>query len=1015
MRRLLLFAGVFFCSLATAQVKTLYLNEYTPDEGLTERYITSVIRDRYGFIWTGTRDGLFRFDGYRFSRIGDQKALQGTIPTSYITSLEITADSLLVYGTSSAGFGIYDFKKDTLMHKSPAVSGLVSAAVNVIRYDDGDHSILIGQNNGGLTRYYLSTGKHRKLHTSMSLFDIRKINKVWYASGISHGVRSLDRLDVKRTMSPYYSYASTVNTIFQDREGQVWCGAWDNGLHLFHNEERLQTWFFDGKDTLGLSGDEILSITQDERGILWLGTKLNGILFFDPVKKEFIDAYRFSTKVDGRVNTLYRDNRNRIWIGTSTGLFMYDPLLNQFDTYVLKDGPQEKPCQINQRLVTPGGLDILISNCGLYYRYPADKEYRFKTIRDGGVDMQLTAIYRTSNGVIYLGTNKSLYKLDTLKLEISKIAHVSPKDEARFRSLNATRVNRIIPMSANSDSLLLFSVYGHELFLLSANSDRVVSLGYWKSPSGGTPIENLTRNIFRDSKDQLYICGASTGIQKLNFLPDFSFESRYKVSYSNRDSVYRWQTYAQSDVGAVKEVYDMREAGGAYWVSTVGNGLLRFNPDNIKQPFTQIPVPVRSVMGMATVKDSVLWMIISGGVASYNVRSGKFRYYNSTHGLTPTISGYFSAGSDGKLNAGFDHGFISFHPDSIITENEIPSLHISQCWVMDQDYRIPSSQRIDLGYRNNFVKFNLSSNIFSFQEQVKYLYRMTGLDADWRDNGNNPLIVYTSIPPGTYQLECMAITATGEKSLPYVLTIEVHPPFYATWWFIVSCALLVVIIAWLVYRYRLNQILKLQEVRANISRDLHDDIGSTLGSIHLYSQLAKHKGGIENEEGVKDILEKIESGSKEIMEKTADTVWFVNTSSDTFGNLLARMHSHATAVLPAFGIDVSVETDPQLDKLRLGMMEKKNFFLIFKEAIFNITRYAKASNVTVTTIRKGRRVILRIHDNGEGFDPVTAVQQPKGGGNGLKNLRKRAEEAGAELEISSAPGKGTTIELTFSP
>lgn len=216
--------------------------------------------------------------------------------------------------------------------------------------------------------------------------------------------------------------------------------------------------------------------------------------------------------------------------------------------------------------------------------------------------------------------------------------------------------------------------------------------------------------------------------------------------------------------------------------------------------------------------------------------------------------------------------------------------------------------------------------------------------------------------------------------------------------------LLVLVLFFLIYNnYRTRQKLKLENIRNNIAADLHDDIGSTLNSISLFSEVAKQEAG-------KPIpaLDQIGISARKIIDAMSDIVWTINPENDTFENVIARMRSLAYLLLKAKQIEFIFKADEDLNHLSLPMPVRKNFYMLFKEAINNLVKYSNATSASFHISLDNKNVKLVIHDNGVGFDEEHVLM-----GNGIKNMKRRAAEIGAQLVIESAEGKGTDIELSF--
>jgi signal transduction histidine kinase len=279
----------------------------------------------------------------------------------------------------------------------------------------------------------------------------------------------------------------------------------------------------------------------------------------------------------------------------------------------------------------------------------------------------------------------------------------------------------------------------------------------------------------------------------------------------------------------------------------------------------------------------------------------------------------------------------------------------------------------------------------------------------------------------------------------------VLPPWYRTWWAYALYILLFLISVWgfvkwrihavkqenkaleekvitrtkelehsLEERYNLSKKIESQQAlineRLRISRDLHDDIGSTLGSISIYSDVAKNR--TEKNETASEVLSKIGVASREIIEKMSDIVWSLNPDNDSFEQLQNRMMAFAAMILAPRNILHEFNADEELKNVRLTSEHRKNIFLIFKEALYNTVKYADCNKVRITLNSQKNDLTMVIQDNGKGFDVSKAIVNqvviPAGeyvGGNGIKSMYARADDIKASLSINSKTGEGTTVQL----
>ncbi|MBK8226426.1 MAG: hypothetical protein IPK70_04555 [Flavobacteriales bacterium] len=212
-------------------------------------------------------------------------------------------------------------------------------------------------------------------------------------------------------------------------------------------------------------------------------------------------------------------------------------------------------------------------------------------------------------------------------------------------------------------------------------------------------------------------------------------------------------------------------------------------------------------------------------------------------------------------------------------------------------------------------------------------------------------------------------------------------------------------------RLRINRRMQLEEVRTRLSRDLHDDIGSTLSSINILTSVARRKAEAGDVEGAAASLTGISERSQRLQRNMSDIVWSVDPDRDSLEELLVRMREFGASVLEPK--EITYRFDAQGDhSTALQPMVKSNLYLIFKEAVNNAAKHAQATVVNVAINYRNNRLKMTIADNGSGL-PDTNGPSRAHGGNGLRNMRTRAEEMNAELNMDSTPEKGTTIDLTI--
>ncbi|MDJ1467676.1 sensor histidine kinase [Xanthocytophaga flava] len=196
-----------------------------------------------------------------------------------------------------------------------------------------------------------------------------------------------------------------------------------------------------------------------------------------------------------------------------------------------------------------------------------------------------------------------------------------------------------------------------------------------------------------------------------------------------------------------------------------------------------------------------------------------------------------------------------------------------------------------------------------------------------------------------------------------------------------------------------------EQMRSRIARDLHDDIGSTLSSIAILSQVAQDRLQ-QRPESVKELIEKISSSSLKVQDAMSDIVWTTRPDKNSFGSITLRMQEFTAQVFETQEIEYSFHIDSTLVNFTFSPEYQYDFYLIFKEAVNNVAKYAKAQQVTISIQQRNEELILSVSDNGIGFDLQNIHK-----GNGLDNMQRRSRNLGGDLHIETYPAKGTTIKL----
>jgi signal transduction histidine kinase len=206
--------------------------------------------------------------------------------------------------------------------------------------------------------------------------------------------------------------------------------------------------------------------------------------------------------------------------------------------------------------------------------------------------------------------------------------------------------------------------------------------------------------------------------------------------------------------------------------------------------------------------------------------------------------------------------------------------------------------------------------------------------------------------------------------------------------------------------YRVKQLKKIISLRTNISRDLHDEIGSTLSGISIIGQMAKQNLQTKKTNDAENLLDKIVGSSTEMLTKMSDIVWAINPINDSFQQIVSRLKNYTQASATPMGVVLNFKVEKDLEQYNLDMQRRKNIYLICKEAINNSLKYSQCKNLTVQFNHQDHKFRISVRDDGKGFNIQNEIN-----GNGLKNMQARADEIHAKLIIDSKKNEGTVVEL----
>lgn len=407
------------------------------------------------------------------------------------------------------------------------------------------------------------------------------------------------------------------------------------------------------------------------------------------------------------------------------------------------------------------------------------------------------------------------------------------------------------------------------------------------------------------------------------------------------------------------------------------------------------------------------------GINRLTPATGRIKYFGNTDGLANDFVNVAYRDHGGALWFGTSNGLSRLIPEPEVPLPAPPIL-ISALRIAGVDYAVsPLGQREafvpEQSANHNNLQIDFMSTGSGADSATRYQYKLEGAGSDWSEPTALASISLANLSAGKYRFLVRAINADGLVSdQPAALSFIILRPIWQRWWFLTLVALVMIGIAYALYRYRVAQLLKVERVRTRIATDLHDDIGASLSRMAILSEVVKQQTVGDNGHQTAPLLTEIADSARELVDSMGDIVWSIDPRRDDLQSVVRRIRQFASDVLEAKGIVWELRVPLEVESLKLDPEARQHLFLIFKEGINNVARHAEDTKSVALSIRvEGRQLIGEIKDDGSGFVPQAPNEaRLKGrGGNGLSNMRERATQMKGRLDIASAPGAGTTLTL----
>ncbi len=1011
--------------------QSLHFKHLNNENGLSQNTINCIYQDSRGFIWLGTQDGLNRFDGYEFIILRHEQADTNSISHSWIWDILedshnniwiATWNGLTKYNPNANIFTRYfpDPDKPTSMRGGRPTSIC----------EDKYGYLWIGTWGGGLNRFDPTTSefthftndtsnKSSLVNDFVRTLHLDKNNKLWI--GTWNGLSQID-LNVKdnyifenfqkdNTNKKGSISSNKITSLAKDHEDNLWIGTFEGGLNQYDPATGTFTYFFHDTSDTSLGSNNIGSLLTDKKGRLWIGTISNGVDIFDNKRKEFIhikhDPDDDQSLSGNNVYSIFEDQSGIIWIGAGgVNLFNYE----QENFKHFKHSTSKKTSLSNNKVTSfyedsSGDIWIGTENGGLDRFCPEQQSFSAFLHNPNDPNSissnSISSIAEDENGCIWIGTRGGgLNKFDKKSSEFTQYLESEQIPESEG-------LNFINGICYDSPGTLWIATFDKGLIKFDIHTESYTN--FRSNPGDSTTLSgDYILRIYKKDYRYLWIGIWGGGLNAYDLTTN-SF-----IRFMNDPA--RPKSISGNIVHYIYETSN--KSGKTIWVGT-SEGLSYMQiSDTLSLPgkfdhfFIEDGLPGNVIYAILEDNSGNLWLSSNQGLSKLNPRTKTFKNYDRSDGLQ---SNEFNAGAclklkNGQLLFGGINGFNIFHPDSIKVSSFNPPLVFTSFKVFNKPLfpgtYLPNEKYISLSYKQNFFSFEFAALDYRQSSKNQYAYKMEGIDDDWVMAGTRHYASYTKIEPGEYKFMIKGTNGDGVWSKnTSSLTIRIKPPYWKTWWSKILAVMLVIFVFYMYHMYRLNKLLEIERLRTQIASDLHDDIGSALTKIAIHSEQIQ-TGFDKNKILISS--KKIGILSREVISTMSDIIWSIDSRNDTLIDLLDRMRDLAHDALTMKDINVSFQTKGFGKNKKIPVTYRQNIFYIFKEAINNILKHANANEVKIELKLEEKNFFMQIADNGIGFDP-----NEKKKGNGLKNMKMRADRIGGLLRFTSSNGFRILLKIRW--
>lgn len=993
MRKVVLLAAcLMLVQRIVAQPSKPSFEVLTAIDGLSHNKVQCILQDNQGYIWFGTVYGLNRYDGYTFHAYENVPGDTTSLANNNIVSLFQDSKNIIWIGSSTGLSSFNPVKNKFTNYNFPLLQGYVydffEDEHNTIWIAGSNGLFSLNQNRKQLNRH--ATDNNGRENIQGIVRDKSDKNILWLSSETGfrkYNIKTGKTISYPIGVTAFEDISKEItHNIIQTPDGNLWMSTTSNGICKLNTITGQVSAKVMATESSRSGTATFLTLASDST--FWIGSeglyqynyKKDRFNFINPLQEENPNAAT-------RIRVIQADKNGILWVGTERGIARYDPKLYGFTTvkaeYPFTLQSANTIIEDESGIFWVGnyvGLGTVDITTGIYTNrnnLVGDNIAIYTSIKapDGSI------WFGGDNGLVHLFTGKNNeWKTEKFAIDVSK--------KIQVRSL--AFYNNEIWIGTNGAGLYLFDCIAKtfrpfKTVAPEAKNAAALSIAAINVLSPDSVL------IGTKGKGVLLVLKKANKVQKIDFVKE--------------------EEISAIDNAIINTIYQDKKKN--LWIGTDGGGLWKTDASLSHFFNYSIKNGLQSTSISQITEDDKgqIWLNTSLGLEVIDPDHNRFVHYSAKDGLSINQQDYLIKKSNGDLVRVDFNGLHTFHSSTINLNKEVPPVYITQMQVMDKTIHIYQDTIIHLKYGENYISFAYVALNFTQSFKNRYAYMLEGLDKKWVEAGDRRFATYANIAPGTYTFHVKAANNNGiwnENGAK--ITFIISQPWWNTWWFYTLVVLTVIAVVYVIFQAKLRQKVKAIEVRNTISRDLHDEVGSTLSSIGFLSSMALNDAEEANSRIV-STLNTINESSTRMLDAMNDIIWNIQPKNDTVQNIIARMVEFASDLLESRKINLHLHTGKNLEHLHLGITERHNFYMIFKEAINNLAKYSQATEAWINMDYDDGYLNLEIKDNGKGFDPAHI----RDGGNGLRNMKNRAEKIGAYYRLETEVNVGTTVVVQLKP